>query len=49
MLPSYHTRGQGGITPLMYAIDENKEACVKALIDGGADPNLENTVGRGIE
>ena len=49
MLASYHTRGQGGVTPLMHAIDEDKKACMEALIDGGVNPNQENKVGSGVE
>ena len=49
MLTAYHTREQEGLTPLMIAIKYNKEAAIKTLIDGGADPNHENTVGAGVE
>ena len=48
MLSSCRTRGQVGITPLMIAFDNDMEACKKALIDGGADPNFENQVGSGV-
>ena len=48
MLASYRTRGQWGVTPLMYAFDKGKKASIKALIDGGVEVNFQNTVCPGI-
>ena len=33
----------------MRAIEEDNEACIKALIAGGADLNYETKVGAGVE
>ena len=48
MLSPYRIHAQAGITPLMIAFDNDMEACKKALIDAGADPNFENKVGSGV-
>jgi hypothetical protein len=32
--------------PLIYAVDENKPALVKQLLDAGANPDLENFLGK---
>ena len=39
--------GQNGLTPLCLAARSNKEACAKALLDGGADPNKVTSFGGG--
>jgi ankyrin repeat protein len=38
-------RGPGGSTPLMYAVLYGDAAAVRALLDGGADPNARNDAG----
>jgi len=38
-------RGPGGSTPLMYAVLDGDAAAVRALLDGGADPNVRNDAG----
>ncbi|XP_043261867.1 caseinolytic peptidase B protein homolog [Colletes gigas] len=39
-----------GFTPLHYAVLADSEACVKALLDGGANPTIENESGhRAVE
>jgi ankyrin repeat protein len=38
-------RGPGGSTPLMYAVLYSDAAAVRALLDGGADPNVRNDAG----
>ena len=48
MLASYRTHGQGGVTPLMRAIDTASKACVEALIDGRVEINFQNTVCPGV-
>ena len=38
--------GQNGLTPLCLAARSNKEACAKALLEGGADPNAKAAFGK---
>ena len=38
-------RGDGGTTPLMYAVLHADASTVRLLLDGGADPNVANDVG----
>ena len=44
MFTSSRTRGQEGVTLLMYAIDKDNEYMLKALIDREADLNYANMV-----
>ena len=38
--------GQNGLTPLCLAARSNKEACARALVEGGADPDLVTAFGK---
>ena len=38
--------GQNGLTPLCLAARANKEACARALVEGGADPKVVTAFGK---
>lgn len=41
-----NVKGKNGMTPLCLAARSNKEDCARALVDGGADPRVENASGK---